>query len=134
VAVSSPWAGQRLGPVAGQIARGLDYEVVIAHVARATDEDRTESEAKQRGEESMRVVALALNEGGIANQSVMLFSDHVAKAVANLARDRSCQMILAGHAPLRGIRGLFRRDVGSELVRLAEVPVLLCPASWEGGF
>ena len=65
-------------------------------------------------------------------EGLMLFADDVAKAILNTAKARSCTMIILG---LTG-KGVFKRliagDVPGNIIRQADMPVLLCPANWVG--
>ena len=132
VAVSSPWASEKLAAPIADLARRLDAETIIAHVAEIQDEDEHESDATQRGEQTLKLLTQGLREAGIAAESVMLLSDDTAKAILNTARARQCTLIVLG---LTG-RGVFRRliagDVPSNLIRQTDLPVLLCPANWSG--
>ena len=132
VAVSSPWASEKLTAPIADLARRLDAETIIAHVAEIQDEDEHESDATQRGEQTLKLLTQSLREAGIAAESVMLLSDDTAKAILNTARARQCTVIVLG---LTG-RGVFKRliagDVPSNLIRQTDLPVLLCPANWSG--
>ncbi len=132
VAVSSPWASEKLTAPIADLARRLDAETIIAHVAEIQDEDEHESDATQRGEQTLKLLTDSLREAGIAAESVMLLSDDTAKAILNTARARQCTLIVLG---LTG-RGVFKRliagDVPSNLIRQTDLPVLLCPANWSG--
>ena len=132
IAVSSPWAAEKLtGPIA-DLARRLDAEVLVAHVAQLHDEDENESDAKQRGEQTLKLITDGLKQVGVRTEGLMLFADDVAKAILNTAKARSCTMIILG---LTG-KGVFKRliagDVPGNIIRQADMPVLLCPANWVG--
>ncbi|MEX0886991.1 MAG: universal stress protein [Phycisphaeraceae bacterium] len=132
VAVSSPWASEKLTAPIADLARRLGAETIIAHVAEIQDEDEHESDATQRGEQTLTLLTDSLREAGIVAESVMLLSDDTAKAILNTARARECTVIVLG---LTG-RGVFKRliagDVPSNLIRQTDLPVLLCPANWTG--
>ena len=49
IAVSSPWASEKLAEPIADMARRLDATAVVAHVAQLQDEDEHESDATQRG-------------------------------------------------------------------------------------
>ncbi|MFW6061111.1 MAG: hypothetical protein ACODAQ_13100, partial [Phycisphaeraceae bacterium] len=83
VAVSSPWASEKLaGPIA-DMARRLEATAVVAHVAQLHEEDEHESDATQRGEQTLKMLIDGLREAGIEAEGVMLFSDDTAKAILN---------------------------------------------------
>lgn len=132
VAVSSPWASEKLAPAVADLTRRLDAEVIVAHVAHVQEEDETESDAKQRGEQTLKVFTSTLVEAGIKAEGVMLFSDDVSKAILNTAKARACTLIVLGLTSKGVIRRLIAGDVPSDIIKQVEVPVLLCPANWAG--
>jgi nucleotide-binding universal stress UspA family protein len=125
IAVSSPWASEKLTSPIADMARRLDAEAVVAHVAQLNDEDESEADAKQRGEQTLKLLTEGMRNAGVRCEGVMLFSDDVPKA-------RGCTMIVLG---LTG-KGVFKRliagDVPGNIIRAADMPVLLCPANWVG--
>ncbi len=132
VAVSSPWASEKLaGPIA-DLAGRLDAEVIVAHVAEVKEEDEHESEAMQRGEQTLTLLTEQLKETGIKAESVMLFSDDIAKAIMNTARARDCTLIVMGLTGKGVLKRLIAGDVPSNIIRQSEIPILLCPANWNG--
>ncbi len=132
VAVSSPWASEKLtGPIADLAAR-LGADVLVAHVTTLQDEDEHESDATQRGEQTLKVLVDGLREAGIAADGVMLFSDDTAKAILNTARARGCTLIVLGLTGKGVLKRLIAGDVPANIIRQADMPVLLCPANWTG--
>ena len=132
VAVSSPWASEKLTSPIADLARRLEADVLVAHVAQLNDEDEHEGDAKQRGEQTLKLLTEAMQQAGVRAEGVMLFGDDVPKAIINTAKARACTMIVLG---LTG-KGVFRRliagDVPGNIIRQADLPVLLCPANWTG--
>lgn len=132
VAVSSPWASEKLaGPIA-DMARRLEATAVVAHVAQLHEEDEHESDATQRGEQTLKMLIEGLREAGIEAEGVMLFSDDTAKAILNTARARQCTMIVLGLTGRGVLKRLIAGDVPGNLIRQTDLPVLLCPANWTG--
>lgn len=132
VAVSSPWASEKLtGPIA-DLARRLNAEAVIAHVAQLQEEDEHESDATARGEQALQLLTDGLRDAGIVAEGVMLFSDDTAKAILNTARARQCSLIVLGLTGKGVLKRLIAGDVPANLIRQTELPVLLCPANWQG--
>ena len=136
IAVSSPWASEKFtGPIA-DLAKRLESDAIVAHVANVQEEDEHESDATNRGEQTLKLLTDGLREAGVPAEGVMLFSDDTAKAILNTARARECSIIVLGltwrHAS--GIRRMLNRliaaDVPGALIRQTELPVLLLPASW----
>ena len=132
IAVSSPWASEKLTTPIADLAKRLAAEVLVAHVAEVKEEDDSESESKQRGEQTLKLLLEGLRSAGVTADGVMLFADDVPKALVNTAHARDCTMIVLG---LTG-KGVFRRliagDVPGNIIRITDLPVLLCPANWAG--
>jgi nucleotide-binding universal stress UspA family protein len=119
------------GPIV-DLTRRLDAEAVVAHVAKLREEDETEADAKERGEQTLKMLAKAMLDAGIEAQGVMLFSDDIAKAIVNIAKARDCTLIVLGLSMKGMIKRLIGGDVPGNIIRQADVPVLLCPSTWEG--
>ncbi|HEX7009172.1 MAG TPA: universal stress protein [Phycisphaeraceae bacterium] len=134
IAVSSPWASEKLTQPIADLARRLDAEVIVAHVAQLQDEDEHESDATQRGEQTLALLTDGLRQAGIPAEGVMLFSDDTAKAILNTARARQCSFIVLGLTGRGVLKRLIAGDVPGNLIRQTDLPVLLCPANWEGTF
>ena len=119
-------------PIADIVGR-LAAEVVVAHVARQRDEDESESDARKRGEETIKIFIDALEAQGLPAEGVMLFSDDVAKAILNTARGRNCSVVVVGFGREKSmLKRFLGRDVVQELLKQTDIPVLLCPAEWHG--
>ncbi|MEM1027915.1 MAG: universal stress protein [Planctomycetota bacterium] len=132
VAVSSPWASEKLaGPIA-DLAKRLGAEVLVSHVTTLHDEDEHESDATQRGEQTLKLIVDTLREAGIETEGVMLFSDDTAKAILNTAKARECTVIVLGLTGKGVLKRLIAGDVPANIIRQADMPVLLCPANWNG--
>lgn len=135
IAVSSPWASQKLSNPIADLARRLEAEAVIAHVAKQRDEDESESDAHKRGEETLQVFLDAMKDAGVKADSVMLFSDDIPKAILKTAQSHDCTMVVIGLPPAKDrsfIHKLLGKEIAQELVRQADLPVILFPASWHG--
>ena len=132
VAVSSPWASQKLTEPIRDLARRLEAEVVVAHVAKLQETDETEADAKERGEQTLKMLTQAMLDAGLEAQGVMLFSDDVAKAIINTAKARDCTVIVLGLTGKGVLKRLIGGDVPGNIIRQSEIPILLCPSSWSG--
>ena len=132
VAVSSPWASEKLLEPIIDLARRLDADVVIAHVAQLQEEDDEESDATRRGEQTLKLLTEGLRSEGVAAEGIMLFSDDVSKAILNTARARDCSLIVLGLTGKGVLKRLIVGDVPANLIRQTDRPVLLCPANWAG--
>ena len=132
VGVSSPWASEKFtGPII-DLARRLTADVIIAHVAQLQEEDEHESDAKQRGEQTLKLLADALQEAGIDADSVLLFSDDVPKALLKTARARGCTLIVLGLTGKSMLKRLIVGDVPGNVTRQTDIPVLLFPPNATG--
>ena len=130
--VSSPWASEKFtGPII-DLARRLTADVIIAHVAQLQEEDEHESDAKQRGEQTLKLLADALQEAGIDADSVLLFSDDVPKALLKTARARGCTLIVLGLTGKSMLKRLIVGDVPGNVTRQTDIPVLLFPPNATG--
>lgn len=132
VAVSSPWASEKLTEPIADLARRLQAEAVVAHVTQVQDDDEHESDAAERGEQTLKLLTQGLREAGVAAEGVMLFSDDIAKAILNTAKARGCTLIVLGLTGKGRLKRLIAGDVPANIIRQADLPVLLCPANWNG--
>ncbi|MEM6393033.1 MAG: universal stress protein [Planctomycetota bacterium] len=132
VAVSSPWASEKLVAPIADLAQRLGGEVLVAHVATLQEEDEHESDAAQRGEQTLDLMVLGLREAGVSAEGVMLFSDDTAKAIMNTARARECTAIALGLTGKGVLKRLIAGDVPANIIRQSDLPVLLLPANWDG--
>ena len=132
VSVSSPWASEKLvGPIADLAAR-LDAEVLVAHVATLQDDDDAESDATERGEQTLGLLTQGLRDAGVEADGVMLLSDDTPKAILNTARAKGCTCIVLGLTGKGVLKRLIAGDVPANLIRQTDLPVLLLPANWDG--
>jgi len=99
-------------------------------VAHPQDEDEHESDARQRGEQTLNLLAQGLRDKGVSAESVMLFADDIAKALLNTAKARGCTLIVVGLTGKSMFQRLLGGDVSANLTRHSEIPVLLCPPAW----
>lgn len=120
-----------MAPMA-DLAKRMNADVLVAHVAEVKEEDETEAESRSRGEQTLKLLLDGLKNQGVNAEGVILYSDDVAKALINTAKARSCTMLVVG---LTG-KGVFKRliagDVPGNIIRQADLPVLICPANWTG--
>ena len=132
VAVSSPWASEKLSAPIADLAQRLAAEVLVAHVATLHEEDEHESDATQRGEQTLDLLVSGLREAGVSAEGVMLFSDDTPKAIMNTARARDCTCLVLGLTGKGVLKRLIAGDVPANIIRQSELPVLLLPANWDG--
>jgi len=110
----------------------LDSEVLVGHVATLQEADEHEADATQRGEQTLQLLTNGLREAGVEAEPIMLFSDDTAKAILNTAKARNCTMIVLGLTGKGVLKRLIAGDVPANIIRSADIPVMLCPANWDG--
>lgn len=132
VAVSSAWASEKMaGPIL-DLARRLNAAVLVAHVARASEQDDTTSDTRQRGEQVLTTLVDYLTEGNIQAEPLLLFGDDIARAVLNAAEAHDATMIVLGLTNRGRVARFLAGDIPIQLTRSANIPVLLCPSDWSG--
>ena len=132
VAVSSPWASEKLFATVHDLADRLAGSVVVTHVVRATEEDDSTDQARQRGEQTLAGLADRLQEAKVQAEGVLLFGDDVARAILNAARAHNITLIVLGLSGKGRVARLLEGDVPQQVMRQADVPVLMFPPDWSG--
>lgn len=132
VAVSTPWASDRLVETVRDLANRLEATVVVAHVAHTSDEDKTEEEAKERGQQTLDTLTSKLSETGIDAEGVLLFGDDIARAIINAAAANDTTLIAIGASGKGRMARLLAGDVPQQVMRLCERPLLVFPPDWSG--
>ena len=132
VAVSTPWASEKLFVTVRDLADRLHASVVVAHVARPTEEDESTSDTRQRGEQTLQSLTSRLAEANVPAEGLMLYGDDVAKAVLNAAEDQHVTLVVLGLSGKGKIARWLAGDIPQQVVRQAKVPVLLYPPDWSG--
>src|SRR3954471_23369491 len=95
VAVSSPWAAQKVADAVSDLAKRLGGEVLVVHVSRPSGGQMREQEQAD-GETAISTLREKLQERGIAVQTLLMFSDDIARAILNTAVEREVAMIVLG--------------------------------------
>jgi nucleotide-binding universal stress UspA family protein len=125
VAVSSPWAAQKCVEPMSDLAKRLGAEVLVIHVSRPSAGQMREQEQAD-GESAINILREKLAERGITVQTLLLFSDDIARAVLNTAIERQASLIVLGRECPSGVdqehedsgaaasAGLERGDLRSE--------------------
>ena len=130
VAVSSPWAATRLIEPVAALAVGPDSHVIVAHVSRPSGGDQREQELAE-GESAVRSLAEKLSSRGISVQTLVTFSDDIARAVINTAVDHQATLIVLGLTGRNMVSRLLAGNVPVELIRETRIPVVLIPPDWD---
>jgi len=126
IAVSSPWASERVAPVVADLATRLAAEVLVVHVSRPSAGQMREQEQAE-GEAAISTLRARLQEARLTVKTLLLFSDDVARAVLNTAAERECTLIILGMTGKNVFARLMAGNVPVELIKNTTIPVLLLP-------
>lgn len=129
VAVSSPWAAERMIEPVGDLAKRLSAEVLIIHISRPSGGQMHEDE-QHDGEKSMAILRDPLQARGISVQTLLMFSDDIARAILNTALEQEISLIVLGLTGKNVFARLLAGNVPVELIRNTKVPVMLLPPDW----
>ncbi len=129
VAVSSPYAAQRVAETLGDLASRLSAEVLVVHVSRPSGGQLREQEQAD-GEAAIRLLRERLQARGIVVQDLLMFSDDIARAVLNTAVEREVTLIVLGLTGKNVFARLLAGNVPVELIKNTKIPVLILPPDW----
>ena len=131
IAVSSPWASERvIEPLAGH-ARRINAEVLVVHVSRPSGGQMREQEQAD-GEAAIRVLREQLEQRGVVVQTLLMFSDDIARAILNTSIEREVTLIVLGLTGKNVFARLLAGNVPVELIKNTRIPVLLLPPDHKG--
>ena len=131
VAVSSPWAAQKaIDPVAN-LAKRLAAEVLVIHVSRPSGGQMREQEQAD-GEAAISVLREKIEARSVAVQTLLMFSDDIARAILNTAVERQVTLIVLGLTGKNVFARLLAGNVPVELIKNTRIPVLLLPPDFKG--
>ncbi|HEV2293175.1 MAG TPA: universal stress protein [Tepidisphaeraceae bacterium] len=131
IAVSSPWASQRIVEPLADLARRISAEVLVVHVSRPSGGQMREQEQAD-GEAAIRVLREQLEQRGVVVQTLLMFSDDIARAVLNTAIEREVTLIVLGLTGKNVFARLLAGNVPVELIKNTRIPVLLFPPEHKG--
>lgn len=131
IAVSSPWAAQKSVEPVADLARRLGAEVLVVHVSRPSGGQMREQEQAD-GESSISLLRQGLTDKGIAVQTLLMFSEDIARAILNVAAEREVTLIVLGMTGKNIFARLLAGNVPVELIKNTKIPVLLIPPDWAG--
>ena len=129
VAVSSPWAAEKVADTIADLARRLSAEVLVVHVSRPSGGQLREQEQAD-GEAAIRLLRDRLQQKSIAVQDLLMFSDDIARAIINTAAEREISLIVLGLTGKNVFARLLAGNVPVELIKNTRVPVLILPPDW----
>ena len=131
VAVSSPCAADHVAEPLGDLARRIGAEVLVVHVSRPSGGQMREQEQAD-GEAAISLLRQKLEEKGVNVQTLLMFSDDIARAVLNTAVEREVTLIVLGLTGKNVFARLLAGNVPVELIKNTRIPVLLFPPDHKG--
>lgn len=129
IAVSSPWAAERVAEGVADLAKRLAAEVLVVHVSRPSGGQLREQEQAD-GEAAIRLLRDKLQQKDIPVQDLLMFSDDIARAILNTAVERDVTLIVLGLTGKNVFARLLAGNVPVELIKNTRVPVLILPPDW----
>lgn len=126
VAVSSALASQRVVEPLADLARRLSAEVLAVHVSRPSGGQMREQEQAD-GETAIRTLADGLAARNVPVQTLLMFSDDIARAILNTAVEHRITLIVLGLTGRSVFSRLLAGNVPVELIKNTRIPVLLLP-------
>lgn len=131
VAVSSPYAAQKVVEAVTNLAKRLNSEVLVVHVSRPSAGQMREQEQAD-GEAAISLLREKLADVSVNVQTLLMFSDDIARAILNIAAERQISLIVLGLTAKNMFARLLAGNVPVELIKNTKVPVLLLPPDWAG--
>ena len=131
VAVSSPWAAQKVVEPLSNLAKRLSAEVLVLHVSRPSGGQLREQEQAD-GEQAIATLRESLEGRGVVVETLLMFSEDIAQAILNVAEERGVTLIALGLTGKNVFARLLAGNVPVELIKNTKVPVLLLPPDWNG--
>ena len=129
IAVSSPWAAQKVVEPVADLAKRLGAEVLVVHVSRPSGGQMREQEQAD-GESSISMLRQALADKGLAVQTLLMFSEDIARAILNVAAEREVTLIVLGLTGKNVFARLLAGNVPVELIKNTPIPVLILPPDY----
>ena len=131
IAVSSPYAAQKVVEPLADLAKRIGAEVLVVHVSRPSGGQMREQEQAD-GEAAINLLREKLTEKHIPVQTLLMFSDDIARAVLNTATEREVTCIVLGLTGKNVFARLLAGNVPVELIKNTKIPVVLLPPDFSG--
>ena len=129
IAVSSPYAAEKVADAVADLAKRLAAEVIVVHVSRPSGGQLREQEQAD-GEAAIRLLRDRLQQKSVPVQDLLMFSDDIARAILNTAVEREVSLIVLGLTGKNVFARLLAGNVPVELIKNTRVPVLILPPDW----
>ncbi|HEY0008388.1 MAG TPA: universal stress protein [Tepidisphaeraceae bacterium] len=130
VAVSSALAAERLAESVGDLALRLKAEVLVVHVSRPSGGQAREQEEAD-GDKAVRSLQEGIASRGVNVQTLLMFSDDIARAILTTADEQKATLICLGLTGKNVFARLLAGNVPVELIRNTKIPVLLFPPDYK---
>jgi nucleotide-binding universal stress UspA family protein len=131
VAISSTFAAEKVAEPVAEMARKMNAEVLVVHVSRPSSGQMRQQEQAD-GEAAVSLLRTKLQQKDVQVQTLLMFSDEIARAILNTATERGVTMIVLGLTGKNVFARLLAGNVPVELIRNTQIPVLLLPPDWNG--
>ena len=82
------------------------------------------------GESAISLLRQKLEEKGVNVQTLLMFSDDIARAILNTAVEREVTLICLGLTGKNVFARLLAGNVPVELIKNTRIPVLILPPDW----
>jgi nucleotide-binding universal stress UspA family protein len=113
------------------MARRLGAEVLVCHVSRPSAGQMREQEQAD-GEAAISQLREKLAAKGVMVQTLLMFSDDIARAILNTAVERQVTLIVLGLTGKNVFARLLAGNVPVELIKNTRIPVMLLPPDFKG--
>jgi len=84
------------------------------------------------GESAISLLRSKLEEKGVNVQTLLMFSDDIARAILNTATEREVSVIVLGLTGKNVFARLLAGNVPVELIKNTKIPVVLLPPDFAG--
>ena len=103
----------------------------MLHVSRPSGGQMREQEQID-GEDAIAVLRGGLTEKGIVVESLLLFSEDIARAILDVAEEKQVTVIAVGLTGKNVFARLLAGNVPVDIIKNTRIPVLLLPPDWNG--
>ncbi|MGD1276617.1 MAG: universal stress protein [Tepidisphaeraceae bacterium] len=131
VAVSSPYAAEKVVTAVADLAKRLAAEVLVVHVSRPSGGQMRQQEQAE-GEAAVSLLRSKLQQLDVPVQTLLMFSEDIARAILNTAAEHQISLIVLGLTGKNIFARLLAGNVPVELIKNTKIPVLLLPPEGPG--
>ena len=132
VAVSTARASQRMVDTVADLAARLGAEVLVVNVRKPGGASQRTPDETADGNEAINTLGEQIRRRGARVQTLLMFSDDVARAILSTAEEQGATLILLGLTGKGIVQRFFEGNVPLELIRETQIPVMLLPPNFDG--